>query len=38
MQKKIVGFFLSAATVYLTINFITKLLIEMLRNLTFYFI
>lgn len=35
MQKRIVGFFLSVASVYLTIDFITKLFIDMMSNLTF---
>jgi hypothetical protein len=35
MQKRIVGFFLSVASVCITMDFITKLFIDMMSNLTF---
>lgn len=35
MKKRVLGYFLSAASVYLTMSYLTKLFIDMMSNFTF---
>jgi len=35
MKRRVVGYLLSAASVYLTMDFLTKLFLEILSNFTF---
>jgi len=35
MKRRVVGYLLSAASVYLTMDFLTKIFLELLSNFTF---